>query len=65
MLSTDPEKTKVVVLSDKPITKEELFTYETSFLDVMIENIAMVSSLVHMNPDQLFRSKTDIMAQQK
>ena len=58
MLSSEPEKTKIVVLSDKPILRDDTFSFETSFLDEMIENLALVSSLVQKTPSELFKKES-------
>jgi hypothetical protein len=52
MLSTDPEKTKKVVLADRPIIVEESHTFEETLLNNMIENISMVASVFHKTPEQ-------------
>lgn len=45
MLSSDPEKTKQAVLSDKPVIIMEIPSFDTNFLDTMISNLALVSSV--------------------
>ena len=57
MLSSEPEKTKVVVLSDKPILRDDTFSFESGFLDEMIENLALISSLVQKTPSELFKKE--------
>jgi vesicle coat complex subunit len=48
MLSTDPEKTKHVVLSERPPTETTLpNTYEDEFVDFLIENMSSVVSVYH------------------
>ncbi len=60
MLSSEPEKTKAVVLSDKPILRDDSFGFETSFLDEMVENIGMISSLVQKTPGELFTKENGL-----
>jgi len=57
MLSSEPEKTKIVVLSDKPILRDDTFSFESGFLDEMIENLALISSLVQKTPSELFKKE--------
>jgi AP-1 complex subunit beta-1 len=60
MLSSEPEKTKTVVLSDKPVLRDEGFGLDTGFLDEMVENIGMISSLVQKTPGELFKKEIAI-----
>ena len=60
MLSSEPEKTKTVVLSDKPVLRDEGCGFDTGFLDEMVENIGMISSLVQKTPGELFRKEIAI-----
>lgn len=47
MLSSDPEATKQVVLGEKPGLKYENSTMETSLLDKLLEQLSLVSSVLH------------------
>jgi AP-1 complex subunit beta-1 len=51
MLSTDPEKTKRVVLADRPIIIEETHNFEENLLNSLIDNISMVASVFHKPPE--------------
>lgn len=54
MLSTDPQSTKYVVLGDKPeFNVDETDGYDEGFLDNLIENIANLSSVYHITPDDI------------
>ena len=59
MLSTEPEKTRKIVLSEKPAMKEEVFKYDDKFLNTMISNLAKVSSTFHKVPQDLYKNYFD------
>lgn len=56
MLSTEPEKTRKIVFTEKPPLKEEIFRYESKFLNTMIENLAKVSSTSHKSPQDMYKN---------
>jgi hypothetical protein len=51
LLSTDPEAAKMVVLGDKPVIEDDTFKLDPSLLNVLIEQIATLSSVYHKPPD--------------
>jgi len=51
LLSTDTEKAKRVVLSEKPIIQEEVVGFEENLMNVMINNISTVASVLHKKPE--------------
>ncbi len=59
MLSTEPEKTRNLVLSEKPAMREEVFRYDSKFLNVMISNLAKVSSTFHKMPQDVYKNHFD------
>lgn len=59
MLSTEPEKTRRIVLSEKPAMKEDVFRYDSKFLNVMICNLAKVSSTFHKNPEDIYKNHVE------
>lgn len=61
MLSTEPEKTKKVVLSDRPLIVEQFHTFEDSLLTSMIHNIGMTASVFYKTPES-FLPKISIEA---
>lgn len=59
MLSTEPEKTRKIVFSEKPALREEIFKYDAQFLNKMINNLAKVSSTFHKAPQDLYKNFLD------
>jgi len=54
MLSADPEKTKQVVLSEKPHISEDSYnTYDDDFVERLIEQISTLSSVYHKTPEAM------------
>ncbi len=54
MLSAEPQKAKVVVLSEKPQMAEDSYNqYDDDFVDQLIEQMATLSSVYHKTPDEL------------
>jgi AP-1 complex subunit beta-1 len=51
LLSTDPEAAKMVVLGDKPVIEDDTFRLDPALLNVLIEQIATLSSVYHKPPD--------------
>lgn len=51
LLSTDPEATKRVVLSDKPVITDESFSLDTEVLERLVENISTLASVFHRVPE--------------
>mmetsp|Transcript_18526 Transcript_18526/g.42898 ORF Transcript_18526/g.42898 Transcript_18526/m.42898 type:complete len:702 (-) Transcript_18526:671-2776(-) len=51
LLSTDPEAAKMVVLGDKPVIEDDTFRLEPSLLNVLIGQIATLSSVYHKPPE--------------
>jgi len=51
LLSTDPEAAKMVVLGDKPVIEDDTFRLDPGLLNVLIEQIATLSSVYHKPPD--------------
>lgn len=51
LLSTDPEAAKLVVLGDKPVIEDEPFRLEPSLLNVLVGQIATLSSIYHKPPE--------------
>jgi hypothetical protein len=59
MLSTEPEKTRKLVLSEKPAMKEEVFKYDSKFLSTMLTHLAKVSSTFHKLPHDIYKNYLD------
>ena len=60
MLSTDPNATKLSVLSDKPAAAEENDeVVKPDFLDTMLENISSLASVYYVEPSSLFGKKRE------
>ena len=59
MLSTEPEKTRKIVLSDKPQMKEDVFKYDEKFLAAMLTNLAKVSTTFHKFPQDIYKNHLD------
>ena len=60
MLSTDPNATKLSVLSDKPAAAEENDeVVKPDFLDTMLENISSLASVYYVEPSSLFGKKKE------
>lgn len=51
LLSTDPEAAKMVVLGDKPVIEDDTFRLDPGLLNVLIEQIATLSSVYHKPPE--------------
>jgi len=51
LLSTDPEAAKMVVLGDKPVIEDDTFRLDPSLLNILIAQIATLSSVYHKPPD--------------
>ncbi|CAB9518648.1 AP-1 complex subunit beta-1 [Seminavis robusta] len=51
LLSTDPEAAKMVVLGDKPVIEDDTFKLDPSLLNVLIGQIATLSSVYHKPPE--------------
>ena len=51
LLSTDPEAAKLVVLGDKPIIEDDTFRLEPNLLNLLVGQIATLSSIYHKPPE--------------
>ena len=51
LLSTDPEAAKMVVLGDKPVIEDDTFRLDPGLLNVLIGQIATLSSVYHKPPE--------------
>jgi AP-1 complex subunit beta-1 len=51
LLSTDPEAAKMVVLGDKPVIEDDTFRLDPTLLNVLIGQIATLSSVYHKPPE--------------
>lgn len=51
MLSTEPEKAKKVVLSDRPLIVEKFHTFEDNLLNTMVKNIGTIASVFYKDPE--------------
>jgi AP-1 complex subunit beta-1 len=51
LLSTDPEAAKMVVLGDKPVIEDDTFRLEPALLNILIGQIATLSSVYHKPPE--------------
>lgn len=51
LLSTDPEAAKMVVLGDKPVIEDDTFRLDPVLLNVLIGQIATLSSVYHKPPE--------------
>lgn len=51
LLSTDPEAAKMVVLGDKPVIEDDTFKLEPALLNILIGQIATLSSVYHKPPE--------------
>ncbi|GAB2273890.1 hypothetical protein Dimus_008662 [Dionaea muscipula] len=51
LLSTDPEAAKDVVLAEKPVISDDSNQLDPSLLDVLLANIATLSSVYHKPPE--------------
>ena len=51
LLSTDPEAAKLVVLGDKPVIEDDTYKLEPHLLNVLIGQIATLSSIYHKPPE--------------
>lgn len=51
LLSTDPEAAKLVVLGDKPVIEDDTHRLEPNLLNVLIGQIATLSSIYHKPPE--------------
>ena len=54
MLSTSPQKTKFVVLSEKPQISEDSYNlYDDVFVEKLLDQISTLSSVYHKTPEEL------------
>ena len=51
LLSTDPEAAKMVVLGDKPVIEDDTFRLDPGLLNILIGQIATLSSVYHKPPE--------------
>lgn len=51
LLSTDPEAAKLVVLGDKPVIEDDTFRLEPNLLNLLVGQIATLSSIYHKPPE--------------
>jgi len=51
LLSTDPEAAKMVVLGDKPVIEDDTFKLDPMLLNILIGQIATLSSVYHKPPE--------------
>jgi AP-1 complex subunit beta-1 len=51
LLSTDPEAAKMVVLGDKPVIEDDTFRLDPALLNILIAQIATLSSVYHKPPE--------------
>jgi len=51
LLSTDPEAAKAVVLSEKPVIKDDTFKLDPAMLNALCGQIATLSSIYHKPPE--------------
>lgn len=51
LLSTDPEAAKLVVLGEKPVIEDDTFNHEPQLLNVLVSQIATLSSIYHKPPE--------------
>mmetsp|Transcript_79655 Transcript_79655/g.223428 ORF Transcript_79655/g.223428 Transcript_79655/m.223428 type:complete len:885 (-) Transcript_79655:21-2675(-) len=51
LLSTDPEAAKMVVLGDKPVIEDDTFRLDPTLLNILIGQIATLSSVYHKPPE--------------
>jgi AP-1 complex subunit beta-1 len=51
LLSTDPEAAKMVVLGDKPVIEDDTFKLDPQLLNILIGQIATLSSVYHKPPE--------------
>eukprot|EP00578_Thalassiosira_sp_NH16_P018230 CAMPEP_0181115134 /NCGR_PEP_ID=MMETSP1071-20121207/21272_1 /TAXON_ID=35127 /ORGANISM="Thalassiosira sp., Strain NH16" /LENGTH=926 /DNA_ID=CAMNT_0023199325 /DNA_START=68 /DNA_END=2848 /DNA_ORIENTATION=+ len=51
LLSTDPEAAKLVVLGDKPVIEDDTYKLEPNLLNVLVGQIATLSSIYHKPPE--------------
>ena len=62
MLSTSPQKTKFVVLGEKPhIADDSYNTYDEVLVDSLIEQISSLSSVYHKTPEELALSQKRVV----
>jgi AP-1 complex subunit beta-1 len=61
LLSTDPEAAKRVVLAEKPVISDETFLLDPNVLDVLISNIATLSSVYHKPPESFVRGMKNVV----
>merc|ERR1740139_1541093 len=64
LLSTDPEAAKMVVLGEKPIIEDDTFKLEPQLLNVLIAQIATLSSIYHKPPEAFVVRNHNITQQQ-
>lgn len=51
LLSTDPEAARAVVLSEKPVIEDDTFKLDPQMLDILVSQIATLSSIYHKPPE--------------
>eukprot|EP00957_Ditylum_brightwellii_P141279 10764534-Ditylum_brightwellii.AAC.1 len=51
LLSTNPEEAKMVVLGDKPVIESNMYKLEPNLLNILIIQIATLSSVYHKLPE--------------
>eukprot|EP00934_Nitzschia_sp_Nitz4_P004343 Nitzschia sp. Nitz4//scaffold16_size188269//138826//141568//NITZ4_001810-RA/size188269-augustus-gene-0.97-mRNA-1//-1//CDS//3329538574//4333//frame0 len=51
LLSTDPQAAKMVVLGDKPVIEDDTFRLDPALLNILIGQIATLSSVYHKPPE--------------
>lgn len=62
LLSTDPEAAKLVVLGDKPVIEDDTFRLEPNLLNLLVGQIATLSSIYHKPPEAfVVRAKRETM----
>jgi hypothetical protein len=54
MLSTDPEKTKELILATKPAIKENFEQIDPNFLSEMINLLGFFTSVIHKTEKEIF-----------
>lgn len=53
LLSSDPEKTKKIVLSDRPVLAEDIVSFEPTLLENLVDNMSNVSSVFYKPPETI------------
>jgi len=60
LLSIDPNLASLIVLSEKPKISEDASNYESSFLDLLLNNLGTLAT-IYLKPPELFVKKTRAM----